>query len=98
MTPPTENLTTLIDVAHWCHARGLPASIVGRWVWIKFPEKPDAEVRAELKAVGFRWVKRHGEWAHNCGPPTGSGRCNFRWKYGELPVSAVSELESETAA
>lgn len=98
MRPLPEKLTNLIDVARWCDARGLPASIVGRWVWIRFPEKPNGETRAALKAVGFRWVKRRGEWAHNCGHPTGRGKCNPRWKYGELPVSAVSELESETVA
>ena len=98
MNTPAEKLTNLVDVARWCNARALPASIVGHWVWIRFPAKPDAEIRAALKAVGFRWIKRRGEWAHNCGHPTGRGHCEPRLKYGELPVSAVSELETEAAA
>jgi len=98
MRPPAEKLTNLIDVARWCDAYGLPASIVGHWVWIRFDSKPGADIRAAVKAAGFRWVKRRGEWAHNCGHPTGRGRCDPRSKYGEVPVAALSELEIETAA
>jgi len=98
MSSSPDKLANLIDVARWCDQRGLPAHVVGRWVWIRFPEKPDAETRAALKAVGFRWVPRRGEWAHNCGHPSTRGTCNPRWKYGQVPVSAVAELESEAAA
>jgi hypothetical protein len=78
-----DSLTNLIDVARWCDQHGLPGHVVGRWVSIRFPEKPDADTHAALKAVGFRWVKRRGEWAHNCAHPSTRGTCDPRWKYGQ---------------
>ena len=76
----------IIDVIEFCRENNLPADVVGRWVWVNFTEKPSAEVRQLLKDYGFRWSKRRGEWAHNCGHPTKSGHCIPREKYGAVPV------------
>lgn len=70
MVTVTENKSeskTILEVLEFCKAHNLPARVVGRWVWVKFESKPPAEVRASLKAQGFRWSRRRGQWAHNCG-------------------------------
>ena len=58
---------TILEVLEFCKTHSLPARVVGRWVWVAFDEKPPAEVRKLLKEFGFRWSKRRGQWAHNCG-------------------------------
>lgn len=75
-----------IEVIEFCQDNHLPADIVGRWIWVKFDNKPNAEVRQLMKDFGFRWSKRRGEWAHNCGYACTRGRCNPRDKYGEVSV------------
>jgi hypothetical protein len=61
---------TIIEVLEFCRSQDLPARVVGRWVWVKFESKPDAETRQSLKDMGFRWSKRRSQWSHNCGRPT----------------------------
>ena len=61
---------SVIEVLEYCKAQQLPARLVGRWVWIQFAEKPSADVRQGLKAMGFRWSRRRQQWANNCGHPT----------------------------
>jgi len=58
---------SLIEVLEYCKSQDLPARVVGRWVWIEFASKPSAEIRQGLKDFGFRWSRRRGQWAHNCG-------------------------------
>src|SRR5690606_30608361 len=72
-------------VAAWCLAKDLDAEIVGKWVWVTFHEKPADELRAELKAAGFRWVHKRGQWAHNCGVKSRrGGAAHPRHKYGSI--------------
>lgn len=61
---------SIIEVLEYCKLQALPARVVGRWVWVKFESKPDAEIRQGLKDFGFRWSRRRGQWSHNCGRPT----------------------------
>jgi hypothetical protein len=75
-----------IEVIEFCQENNLPADIVGRWIWVKFDSKPDQEIRDKMKAFGFRWSKRRGEWAHNCGYACTRGRCNPRDKYGAVSI------------
>ena len=84
---------TLPQVIQFCKDHDLPADVVGRWVWLRFDSKPDDETRTLIKGAGFRWVKRRGEWAHNCGRPTGRGGCEPRLKYGFVSVSRIDESE-----
>ena len=58
---------SIVEVLEYCKVQGLPARVVGRWVWIEFESKPSAEVRQGLKDMGFRWSRCRGQWAHNCG-------------------------------
>lgn len=65
-----ESSKSIIEVLEFCKIQALPARVVGKWVWIKFESKPSAEVRQSLKDFGFRWSRRRGQWAHNCGLST----------------------------
>ena len=82
----SEKLTNIVDVLEYCVDHKLPAEIVGRWVWVSFDTKPAQSVRAGMKAVGFRWSKRPGKWAHNCGHPTTRSNGDPFWKYGVVPA------------
>jgi len=82
-------LTDLPGVIAFCREHNLPADIVGRWVWLRFPEKPSKETRELIKGAGFRWVPKRGEWAHNCGFPSRRGTHPPRFKYGAVPVKDV---------
>lgn len=57
---------SIIEVLEFCKELNLPARVVGKWVWIDFPTKPSAEIRASLKAMGFRWSHRRQQWANSC--------------------------------
>ena len=80
-------LDDIVGVLEFCLARDLPAEIVGRWVWLRFDQKPDQDTRSALKAAGFRWCKRRAAWAHNCGFPCRAGVGDPRMKYGAIPVN-----------
>jgi len=71
---------SIIEVLEFCKELDLPARVVGRWVWIKFASKPSAEIRAALKAQGFRWSRRREQWANNCGRPTKPARGYAPWE------------------
>jgi hypothetical protein len=92
-TVPDEPLRGTLAVAQWCAAAGIPADVVGRWVWVRFDERPSDATRAALCATGFRWVQTRGEWAHDCGFPSLRGAGRPRDKYGEVPVGAFAESE-----
>ena len=83
-------LNSLPDVIEFCKVNDFPADIVGQWVWIRFDSKPSADVRDLLKGAGFKWIKIRGQWAHDCGYPSRRGKGDPRWKYGEIPVNAIS--------
>lgn len=88
MTTAITRESTTAEVAAWCRDKGLAAEVVGKWVWITFDEKPSAELRAELKAAGFRWVPSRGRWAHACGVRSRrNGKVDPRIKYGAVPVT-----------
>ena len=78
---------SIIEVLEFCKAKNLPARVVGRWVWVKFDSKPNAEIRQALKDFGFRWSKRRGQWSHNCGNPTKPARGYRPWdKYRTISL------------
>jgi hypothetical protein len=43
------------------------AQLVGKWVWIEFPERQPREVTSILAQAGFHWCKRRQAWQHPCG-------------------------------
>lgn len=83
---------SIIEVLEFCKAQSLPARVVGRWVWIKFESKPNAEIRQALKDFGFRWSRRRGQWSHNCGRPTKPALSYRPWdKYQTIPLEQAIE-------
>jgi hypothetical protein len=77
----------LIEVLEFCREQSLPARVVGRWVWVKFDSKPNAEIRQSLKDFGFRWSKRRQQWSHNCGHPTKPALSYRPWdKYQTITI------------
>ena len=86
-----ERTSSTVQVVEFCCRHNLPADVVGRWVWVEFPEKPSADTRALLKANGFRWVKSRAAWAHCCGVFSRRGYGDPRFKYGQIPVSEYAE-------
>jgi len=87
----------VIEVCQFCKERQLNAELVGRWVWVLFDSKPDAETRKRMKDFGFRWVPSRGMWAHDCGYPSKRGKGHPFHKYGHVPVCQL-DTESLTAA
>jgi hypothetical protein len=43
------------------------AEVVGKWVWITFPEQPAEQVRGQLSQFGFHWNNTRKCWQHPCG-------------------------------
>ncbi|HPD48665.1 MAG TPA: hypothetical protein P5279_17480 [Anaerohalosphaeraceae bacterium] len=75
------------EVVEFCRKLNVTAELVGRWIWVSFPEAPDEATRKALKEYGFRWSARRGKWAHNCGVPTKSAHQSDPWaKYGSKIV------------
>ena len=63
------------------------ARIVGAWLWVQFPTRPEPETRATLKRLGFSWNGTRGVWQH----PGGVFRPRAhsydpRDAYGEQPI------------
>lgn len=74
------------------------AKVVGRWVWITFPSKPESTVREQLCDMGFSWNSTRGCWQHACGVFRHHSHSDPRFAYGELAASSLSvERESEAA-
>ena len=90
----TDKLKTQDQVVEFCKVNRLQSYIVGRWVWLEaFDAPPPPELRAMLKDAGFKWIRKRGRWAHNCGHPTKSNPKITPWrKYGAVLI------ETEDAA
>jgi hypothetical protein len=46
------------------------AQIVGKWVWIQFPDKQPSTTTARLAQFGFHWNNKRKVWQNPCGPVT----------------------------
>ncbi len=67
----------------WMPAQYDLAEVVGKWIWITFPEAPAEQVRGQLSQFGFHWNNVRKCWQHPCGQfaTEGSG-ADPRQKYG----------------
>jgi hypothetical protein len=67
----------------WMPAEYELAEVVGKWVWITFPQPPPEKVRGQLSQFGFHWNNARKCWQHPCGQfaTEGSG-ADPRQKYG----------------
>ena len=57
------------------------AEVVGKWIWITFPEQPAERVRADLSQLGFHWNNTRKCWQHPCGETLPRGQQEPRQKY-----------------
>jgi hypothetical protein len=59
------------------------AEVVGKWIWITFPEPPPEQVRGQLSQFGFHWNNTRKCWQHPCGAlATEGSAADPREKYG----------------
>jgi hypothetical protein len=74
----------------WMPKQYALAEIVGKWIWITFPEPPPEQVRGELSQFGFHWNNARKCWQHPCGQfaTEGSGQ-DPREKYGSRMATAA---------
>ena len=57
------------------------AEVVGKWIWISFPEPPAERVRADLSQLGFHWNNTRKCWQHPCGETLPRGQQEPQQKY-----------------
>ena len=59
------------------------AQIVGKWIWIEFPDKQPPQITSQLAQFGFHWNSKRQVWQHPCGVPMTEGSPDDpRQKYG----------------
>lgn len=63
------------------------AEIVGKWVWIQFPEKQPAEITKSLSEFGFHWNNQRQTWQHPCGTLPERQEFDPRKRYGSRFVA-----------
>ncbi len=67
------------------------AEVVGKWIWITFPEQPIERVRADLSQLGFHWNNTRKCWQHPCGQTLPRGQQEPREKYASyFPAEQVA--------
>lgn len=67
------------------------AEIVGQWVWLTFPSKPDEGVRDALYRMGFHWNHTRSAWQHPCGAYSLHSKGNPRFRYQGLSAREFTE-------
>lgn len=87
----------MVEIMSKPHVAGLladaggDARLVGRWIWVEFTQKPGERVRRVLKCLGFRWNRKRSAWQHSCGVRSVHSPGDPRFKYGAVPVSALTD-------
>jgi hypothetical protein len=71
----------LEKLERWMPEQFKLAEVVGKWIWITFPEPPIERVRAELSQLGFHWNNTRKCWQHPCGETLPRGQQEPREKY-----------------
>jgi len=89
----------LEKLQRWMPAQFALAEVVGKWVWITFPEAPAERVRAELSQLGFHWNNVRKCWQHPCGETLPRGSQEPRAKYEVwFPMAAEKRRREQEAA
>ena len=71
----------LEKLERWMPEQFKLAEVVGKWIWVSFPEPPLERVRAELSQLGFHWNNTRKCWQHPCGETLPRGQQEPREKY-----------------
>jgi hypothetical protein len=93
---PVEKVLAILK--RWMPRQYELAEVVGKWIWITFPEPPTATVRAELSQLGFHWNNTRKCWQHPCGQTLPRGQQEPREKYGSFMASAARTPADQAAA
>jgi hypothetical protein len=76
---PVEKVLAVLK--RWMPRQYELAEVVGKWIWITFPEQPVECVRAELSQLGFHWNNTRKCWQHPCGQILPRGQQDPHTKY-----------------
>jgi len=87
----------LEKLKRWMPAQYELAEVVGKWIWITFPEAPDERIRAELSQLGFHWNNTRKCWQHPCGETLPRGTQEPRAKYEVWFPAATAALSRKQA-
>src|SRR5256714_14176715 len=88
----------LEKLERWMPAQFKLAEVVGKWVWISFPDAPAERVRAELSQLGFHWNDVRKCWQHPCGETLPRGQQEPREKYDTwFPMTAEKRRQQKQA-
>jgi hypothetical protein len=87
----------LEKLRRWMPAQFAHAEVVGKWVWVTFPEPPAERVRAELSQLGFHWNNTRKCWQHPCGETLPRGTQEPREKYEVWFPNAAAALRQKRA-
>ena len=75
------------------------AEVVGKWIWITFPEPPPEQVRSQLSQFGFHWNNVRKCWQHPCGQTLPRGSQEPQQKYEVwFPMNAEKRRREKEAA
>jgi hypothetical protein len=74
------------------------AEVVGKWIWITFPDQPAEQLRGQLSQFGFHWNNTRKCWQHPCGETLLRGQQNPREKYATYMASAARTPADAKAA
>ena len=91
----------LEKLKRWMPAQYQLAEVIGKWIWITFPEPPIERVRAELSQLGFHWNNARKCWQHPCGETLPRGTEEPREKYSfwfPRDISTLRQKKSEKLA
>ena len=92
---PVEKI--LEKLKRWMPEQFKLAEVVGKWIWITFPEPPIERVRAELSQLGFHWNNTRKCWQHPCGETLPRGTQEPREKYDAWFPTAHAEFLKKQA-
>ncbi len=88
----------LAALKRWMPRQYELAEVVGKWIWITFPEQPIERVRADLSQLGFHWNNTRKCWQHPCGATLPRGQQEPREKYTcYMPSAARTPADHATA-
>jgi hypothetical protein len=87
----------LEKLKRWFPAQYELAEVVGKWVWITFPEQPAERVRADLSQLGFHWNNTRKCWQHPCGETLPRGTQEPREKYNVWFPGTIAALHQKQA-
>jgi hypothetical protein len=89
---PVEKVLAVLK--RWMPRQYELAEVVGKWIWITFPEQPIERVRADLSQLGFHWNNTRKCWQHPCGETLPRGQQEPRQKYSSYHPADVAAYDA----